>query len=85
MRDMIEPHQIWAYPIAAVLGLLEGRKPPPGNMLPEYLPGTPYPGSCFITTLPRHQCIIRPRQNLESNMARSNFLYASEKLLHFQR
>jgi len=28
MRDMIEPHQIWAYPIAAVLGLLEGRKPP---------------------------------------------------------
>jgi|GEM_PF-1294998 hypothetical protein len=56
MRDMIERHQVWACLIAVVLGLLEDRKPPPGNMVPEYLPRT-LPGLLLynnITQTPLH-------------------------------
>ncbi len=37
MRDMIERHQVWAYLIAVIVGIIVGWKTSPGTMAPEYL------------------------------------------------
>jgi len=69
MQDMIERHQV-CLPHRCCSRPFRGPETSQAIWCQNICLGQ-YPGSCFITTLPRHQCIIRPRQNLESNMARS--------------